>query len=56
MLQNRLTLDVILLKECGVCGWLNASYPDETCCVSISNLSVTLHQGMDEMREIVEQS
>jgi len=45
-----------LLKESGVCGWLNDSYPDETCYVSIPNVYVTLHQAMDEMRKIAEQS
>ena len=56
MLQNRLALDMILLKESGVCEWLNASYPDETCCVSIRNAPVTLHQAMDEMRKVAEQA
>ena len=55
MLQNRLALAMTLLKESGVCGWLNDSYPDETCYVSIPNVYVTLHQAMDEMRKIAEQ-
>jgi len=55
-LQNRLALDMILLKESGVRGWLNASYHSETCCVSIPVISVTLHQATDEMCKIAEQS
>jgi len=49
-LQNRLALNMVLLKESGVCGWLNASYPDKTCCVSIPNISTTLHQAIGKMR------
>ena len=44
-------------------GWLNASYPDETCCVSVPYVPVTQnhritewHQAMDEMHKIAEQS
>ncbi|GAB0209171.1 hypothetical protein GRJ2_003382800 [Grus japonensis] len=55
-LQNRLALDILLLKENGICGWLNNTYPDETCCVSIPNVSVTLHEAMDEMRKIADQT
>jgi len=45
-----------LLKENGICGWLNTTYLDETCCVSISNVSATLHQATNKMQKIADQT
>uniref|UniRef100_A0A8C3KBG7 Envelope protein n=1 Tax=Calidris pygmaea TaxID=425635 RepID=A0A8C3KBG7_9CHAR len=53
-LQNRLVLDMILLKEQGVCGYLKANHEQEECCVTIPNVSLPLRENLQKMKKIAE--
>ncbi|KAK4806678.1 hypothetical protein QYF61_027679 [Mycteria americana] len=53
-LQNCLALDIILLKEQGVCGMLNLS--DGECCITIHNASTTIEEAWTKMKEIADQT
>lgn len=53
-LQDRLALDMLLLKEHGVCGMLNLT--DEECCVTVHNATTTIEEARQKMKEIAEQT
>ncbi|KAM6077424.1 uncharacterized protein LJ206_008052 isoform 1-T1 [Theristicus caerulescens] len=53
-LQNRLALDMLLLKEQGVCGMLNLT--DGECCLTIHNATTTIEEARKKMREVSEQT
>ncbi|KAK4811132.1 hypothetical protein QYF61_019763, partial [Mycteria americana] len=53
-LQNRLALDMLLLKEQGVCGMLNLT--DGECCLTIHNAITTLEEARKKMKEVSEQT
>ena len=52
-LQNRLALDMILLKEQGVCGYLKANHEQEECCITIPNVSLPLQENLQKMKKII---
>uniref|UniRef100_A0A8C0B3E9 Uncharacterized protein n=1 Tax=Buteo japonicus TaxID=224669 RepID=A0A8C0B3E9_9AVES len=49
-LQNRLALDMLLLKEQGVCGMLNLTARE--CCISINNATTTTEEVWKKMKEL----
>ncbi|XP_076193727.1 uncharacterized protein LOC143160061 [Aptenodytes patagonicus] len=49
-LQNRLALDMLLVKEQGVCGVLNHTAGE--CCVTIHNATTTIEEACQKMQEI----
>ena len=53
-LQNRLALDMLLLKEQGVCGMLNLT--DGECCLTIHNATTTIEEAREKMREVTEKT
>ncbi|XP_050192466.1 uncharacterized protein LOC126651033 [Myiozetetes cayanensis] len=53
-LQNRLALDMVLLKEHGVCGMLNLT--DGECCVTVHNAATTMEEARQKMKEVAEQT
>lgn len=53
-LQNQLTLDMLLLKEHGVCGMLNLI--DRKCCITIHNTTTTIAESCQKMKEITTQT
>ncbi|XP_050839626.1 uncharacterized protein LOC127060434 [Serinus canaria] len=50
-LQNRMALDMLLLKEHGVCGYLNKRI--DHCCIHIPNVTVEVEKDISQL-EIVE--
>lgn len=48
-LQNRLALDMLLLKEQGVCRLLNLS--ETECCITIHNASPSIEEARAKMKE-----
>ena len=53
-LQNRLALDLLLVKEQGVCGYLKLD--KEHCCIHIPNITDNLQEQLDKMRKLAEDS
>ena len=53
-LQNRLALDMLLLKEQGACGMLNLT--DGECCLTIHNATTTIEEAREKMREVTEKT
>lgn len=53
-LQSRLALDMLLLKEQGVCGMLNLS--EAECCITIYNASPSIEEAQAKMKEIADQT
>ncbi|GAB0202628.1 hypothetical protein GRJ2_002728400 [Grus japonensis] len=53
-IQNRAVLDLMLLKEKGVCGVLNLSMDD--CCVYIPNVSIPLQDQINKMKKVAKDS
>ncbi|XP_039244338.1 uncharacterized protein LOC120324666 [Pipra filicauda] len=51
-IQNRMALDLILLKEHGVCGYLHAK--DEHCCVHIPNVTQEVEKDISQLEQIDE--
>ncbi|XP_051626518.1 uncharacterized protein LOC127462093 isoform X3 [Manacus candei] len=51
-IQNRMALDLILLKEHGVCGYLHAK--DEHCCVHIPNVTQEVEKDINQLEQIDE--
>ena len=49
-LQNRLALDMLLVKEQGVCGVLNRTAGE--CCVTIHNATTAIEEARQKMQEI----
>ncbi|KAJ7415098.1 hypothetical protein WISP_79793 [Willisornis vidua] len=49
-LQNRMALDMILLKEHGVCGYLHGR--DEHCCVHIPNVTQEVENDISQLEQI----
>lgn len=52
--QNQLTLDMLLLKEHGVCGMLNLT--DRECCITIHTTTTTIAESCQKMKEITTQT
>lgn len=52
--QHRALLDLMLLKEQGVCGMLNLAADD--CCISIPTVSAPLRTQTDKMRKVAKDS
>ena len=52
-LQNRLALDMLLVKEQGVCGVLNHTAGE--CCVTIHNATTTIEEARQRMQEITDE-
>lgn len=50
ILQNRLALDLLLLKEHGICGFLRIK--NKTCCIYISNITQDLNKQIDQIKKI----
>lgn len=53
-LQSRLALDMLLLKDQGVCGMLNLS--EAECCITIYNASSSIEEAQAKMKEIADQT
>lgn len=53
-LQNRLTLDLLLLKEHGVCGYLN--FQNDSCCIHIPNVTGGLNEQLDKIKQAAQSS
>ncbi|XP_050196620.1 uncharacterized protein LOC126653140 isoform X1 [Myiozetetes cayanensis] len=49
-IQNRMALDLILLKQHGVCGYLHAR--DEHCCVHIPNVTHEIENDISQLEQI----
>uniref|UniRef100_A0A8C9FCI5 Uncharacterized protein n=1 Tax=Pavo cristatus TaxID=9049 RepID=A0A8C9FCI5_PAVCR len=49
-LNLQLALDMLLLKEHGVCGMLNLT--DRGCCITIRNATTTIAEAGQKMKEI----
>lgn len=49
-IQNRMALDMILLKERGVCGYLHGR--DEHCCIHIPNVTQEVEQDIGQLEQI----
>uniref|UniRef100_A0A663FEM6 Uncharacterized protein n=1 Tax=Aquila chrysaetos chrysaetos TaxID=223781 RepID=A0A663FEM6_AQUCH len=53
-LQNRLALDMLLLKEQGVRGMLNLTNGE--CCITTHNTTTTIEEAWKKMKELSEQT
>lgn len=49
-IQNRMALDMILLKEHGVCGYLHGR--DKHCCIHIPNVTQEVEQDISQLEQI----
>nr|XP_006139354.1 uncharacterized protein LOC102458976 [Pelodiscus sinensis] len=54
VMQNRLALDYLLLKESGFCRWLGNSYPQFAgkCCMEIKSIEQNVTQIIDDIEEV----
>ena len=53
-LQNRMALDMLLLKEHGVCGYLKDKL--DHCCIHIPNVTQDVEHDLDLLRKIEEET
>lgn len=53
-LQNRIALDMLLLKEHGVCGYLKDRV--DHCCIHIPNVTTDIEHGISQLTKIEQEA